>query len=218
MKKKQYVVIGLGRFGSSVAKTLYTLGKDVLAIDLDETIIQEISHDVTHAIQMDATDENALRSVGISNFDVAIVAIGSSMQSSIMVTILLKELGIKYIVVKAQNSLHAKVLNKIGADRVVLPERDMGTRVAYNLISTSILDHIELSPEYSIIEIMSPEKWHGKTLGELDIRSNYGINIMAIKRDNIVTMSPSADEQIEQNDTLIIIGGSNELSIIQSLK
>lgn len=217
MKKKQYVVIGLGRFGSSVAKTLYALGKDVLVIDLDETIIQEISNDVTHAIQMDATDENALKSVGISNFDVAIVAIGSGMQSSIMVTILLKELGIKYIVVKANNSLHAKVLNKIGADRVVLPERDMGTRVAYNLISTSILDHIELSPEYSIIEIISPEKWHGKTLGELDIRSNYGINIMAIKRNNIVTMSPSADEKVEPNDTLVIIGGSNELSIIQTL-
>lgn len=215
MKKKQYVVIGLGRFGSSVAKTLYGLGKDVLAIDSDETAIQEISKEVTHAIQLDATDESALRSVGIRNFDVAVVTIGSDIQSSTMVTLLLKELGIKHIVAKAHNNLHAKLLNKIGADRVVLPEKDMGVRVAYNLVSTNILDQIELSPDYSIIEIISPKEWSGKTLGELNVRANYGINVIAIKRDDFLNVSPDANDQIELDDILVIIGGVNELRIIE---
>ena len=130
---KQFVVIGLGRFGESVAKTLYSLGHDVLAIDMDEDSVQEISDSVTHAVQMDATDENALRTLGLRNFDVAVVTIGSNIQASVMITLLVKELGVKYIIAKGQSDLHAKVLYKIGADRVVLPEKDMGVRVAHNL-------------------------------------------------------------------------------------
>ncbi|MCR6513267.1 TrkA family potassium uptake protein, partial [Clostridium sp. LY3-2] len=165
MAKRQFVVIGLGRFGSSVAETLYGLGNDVLVIDKDEDLIQDISDKVTHAVQMDATDENALRSLGLRNFDVAVVTIGSNIQASVMVTLLVKELGVRYIIAKGNSDLHAKVLYKIGADRVILPEKDMGVRVAHNLVSESILDFIELSPDYSIMEIETLEEWTGSTLG-----------------------------------------------------
>ena len=171
MANKQFVIIGLGRFGSSIAKTLYSLGNDVLAIDKDEDIVQEIADSVTHAVQLDATDENALRALGIRNFDVAVVTIGDNIQSSIMATLLVKELGVKYIIAKGHSDLHAKVLYKIGADRVVLPEKDMGVRVAHNLVSANILDYIELSEDYSVMEIQVLDEWSGKTLNELRLRS-----------------------------------------------
>ena len=142
LAKKQFVIIGLGRFGASIAKTLYALGNDVLAIDKKEDLVQEISDSVTHAIQMDATDESALRTLGIRNFEVAVVTIGDNIQSSIMATLLVKELGVKYIIAKGNSDIHAKVLYKIGADRVILPEKDMGVRVAHNLVSSNILDYI----------------------------------------------------------------------------
>ena len=178
LAKKQFVIIGLGRFGASIAKTLYALGNDVLAIDKKEDLVQEISDSVTHAIQMDATDESALRTLGIRNFEVAVVTIGDNIQSSIMATLLVKELGVKYIIAKGNSDIHAKVLYKIGADRVILPEKDMGVRVAHNLVSSNILDYIELSPDYSIIEIDSPNEWCNKTMKELNLRSKYGINVI----------------------------------------
>jgi trk system potassium uptake protein len=217
MAKKQYVVIGLGRFGTSVAKTLYALDNDVLVIDSDDAAVQEIADNVTHAVQMDATDEGALRSLGIKNFDVAVITIGTNIQSSIMVTLLVKELGVKYIIAKAHNELHAKVLYKIGADRVVLPEKDMGVRVAHNLVSSNILDFIELSPDYSIVEITSPGQWQGKTLRELNIRVNHGINVMAIKRENGINISPGADDSIESGDVLVVIGGADELGRLENV-
>jgi len=167
MSNKQFLVIGLGRFGRAVAKTLFSMGHDVLAIDIDEDIVQEISDHVTHAVQLDATDESALKTIGINNFDVAVVTIGSNIQASVMITLVLKELGIKFIVCKGDSDLHAKVLYKIGADRIIQPEKDMGTRVAHNLASSNILDYIELSPEYSIIEIEAPREWFNHTLKEL---------------------------------------------------
>lgn len=216
MKKKQFVVIGLGRFGSSIAKTLYSLGNDVLAIDADEDIIQNIADSVTHAVQADATDENSLRTLGISNFDVAVVTIGSNVQASIMAALLAKDLGVKYILTKAHNELHAKVLKKIGVDRVIFPERDMGVRVAHNLVSTNILDYIELSSNYSIAEIASPQEWHGKTLKQLNMRSKYGINVMAIKKNDEVNILPSADGIVEQGDIVVAIGGIEELNELEN--
>ena len=217
MSKKQFVIIGLGRFGSSIAKTLHSLGNDVLAIDKDEDIVQEISDEVTHAVQLDATDENSLRSLGIRNFDVAVVTIGDNIQSSIMATLLVKELGVKYIIAKAQSDLHSKVLYKIGADRVVLPEKEMGVRVAHNLVSTNILDYIELSPDYSVIEIQASENWSGKTLSDLGLRSKYGINVMAIKRGNDVNISPLAEDIIESDDVIVAIGSGDDLSRIEGV-
>lgn len=217
MSNKQFVIIGLGRFGSSVARTLSDLGNDVLAIDKDEDIVQEISDEVTHAVQLDATDENALRSLGIRNFDVAVVTIGDNIQASIMATLLVKELGVKYIIAKAQSDLHSKVLYKIGADRVVLPEKEMGIRVAHNLVSTNILDYIELSPDYSVIEIQASENWSGKTLNDLGLRSKYGINIMAIKRGDDVNISPLAEDIIEADDIIVAIGSGEDLSRIEGV-
>lgn len=217
MSNKQFVIIGLGRFGSSIAKTLYSLGNDVLAIDKDEDIVQEIADSVTHAVQLDATDENALRSLGIRNFDVAVVTIGDNIQSSIMATLLVKELGVKYIIAKGHSDLHAKVLYKIGADRVVLPEKDMGIRVAHNLVSANILDYIELSDEYSVMEIQVLDEWAGKTLNELKLRSKYGINVMAIKRGDEVNLSPAADDIIEENDIIVAIGSAEDLSKLEGM-
>jgi potassium uptake system protein len=217
LSNKQFVIIGLGRFGSSIAKTLYSLGNDVLAIDKDEDIVQEIADSVTHAVQLDATDENALRSLGIRNFDVAVVTIGDNIQSSIMATLLVKELGVKYIIAKGHSDLHAKVLYKIGADRVVLPEKDMGIRVAHNLVSANILDYIELSDDYSVMEIQVLHEWAGKTLNELKLRSKYGINVMAIKRGDEVNLSPAADDIIEENDIIVAIGSAEDLSKLEGM-
>lgn len=215
MTSKQYVIIGLGRFGTSIAKTLYSLGNEVLAVDVDEEVIQEISSDVTHAVQADSTDESVLRALGLRNFDVAVITIGSDVQASIMATLLVKELGVKYVIAKAHNEVHAKVLYKIGADRVVFPERDMGVRVAHNLCSSNILDYIELSPDYSIMEVSAINKWIGKSLKELNIRSRFGINVMAIKRGNDINISPEADEYIRKGDILVVIGGTEELKVIE---
>ena len=216
MSNKQFVVIGLGRFGASVAKTLYGLGHDVLAIDKNEDLVQDIADDVTHAVQMDATDEAALKTLGIRNFDVAVVTIGASIQSSVMTTLLLKENGVKHIIAKGHSDLHAKVLYKIGADRVILPEKDMGIRVAHNLVSTNILDYIELSSDYSIIEVNSPGDWHGKTINELSLRSEYGINVVAIKRGGDVNVSPYADDLIEPGDIVVAIGSASDLSKLET--
>ena len=215
MSSKQFVIIGLGRFGSSVAKTLYALGHDVLAIDSNEDLVQEISDSVTHAVQMDASDENALRTLGLRNFDVAVVTIGANIQASVMATLLVKDMGIKYIIAKGNSDLHAKVLYKIGADRVILPEKDMGVRVAHNLVSSSILDYIELSPDYSIIEIESPKEWYGKSMKELSLRSKYGINVMAIKRNNEVNISPDADDVINKDDIVVAIGSAEDLTKLE---
>lgn len=217
MANKQFVVIGLGRFGTSVAKTLYSLGNDVLVIDKDEDLVQDISDSVTYAVQMDATDENALRTLGLRNFDVAVVTIGANIQASVMVTLLVKELGVKYIIAKGNSDLHAKVLYKIGADRVILPEKDMGVRVAHNLVSSSILDYIELSPDYSIMEIEALDEWQDKSLRELKLRSKYGINVMAIKKGDEINLTPSADDLVDAKDILVAIGSTQDIGNLEGM-
>ncbi|ABW19512.1 potassium channel family protein [Alkaliphilus oremlandii] len=212
---KQYVVIGCGRFGSSVAETLYKMGHDVLAVDGNEEIIQHISDKVTHAVQADATDEEILKTLGIRNFDVAIVTIGSNLQSSILTTSIVKELGVRYVVAKANTEIHAKLLYKVGADRVVFPERDMGMRVAHNLVSTNVLDYIELAPDYSVMEIAVVDEWIGKTLLDLNIRSKYGINVMAIKRKHEINVSPIAMDRLEKDDVLVVIGNNKALKKLE---
>ncbi len=208
---KQFIVVGLGRFGISVAETLSELGHDVLAIDKDEQIIQDIADKVTHAVQLDATDEYALRTLGVRNFDVAVVTIGSNIQSSIMVTLLLKEAGVNYIICKGQSELHKKVLLKIGADRVILPEKDMGIRVAHNLVSSNLVDLIELSEDYQIIEMKAPVSWVGKTLKQLDIRANYGITILAVREKDDINISPTADVVIPPDSVIVAVGSNDDL-------
>ncbi|WP_461205562.1 potassium channel family protein [Clostridium sp. DL1XJH146] len=217
MKKRQFIVIGLGRFGYSIATTLYSLGYDVLAIDENEEKVQSISDEVTHAVQADATDENILRTLGIRNFDVAVISIGSNVQANIMAALLCKDLGVPHIVAKAHSNLHEKVLIKLGVNKIVFPERDMGVRVAHNLVSSSILDYINLSPEYSITEIAVPESWYGKSLQELDLRAKYGINVMAIKRGKDINVSPSALDQVQAGDKILSIGGVEEIGKIEEV-
>nr|WP_280956779.1 TrkA family potassium uptake protein [Acetohalobium arabaticum] len=211
-KMKQFVVVGLGRFGTSVATSLAEEGYDVLAIDKEEDLVQEITDKVTHAVQADATDEDSLKTLGVNNFDVAVVSIGDDIQSSLLATLILKELGVEYVVVKAQTKLHGKVLNKIGADKIVYPERDMGVRVAYNLVTTNVLDYIELSPNYSIIEVLATDKLTGKTLRELELRAKFGINVIAIKKEeNEINVTPEADDMVESGDVLVVMGQEKDL-------
>jgi trk system potassium uptake protein TrkA len=215
---KQYAVIGLGRFGSSVAKTLSDMGCEVLAIDIDEERVQRVEGFVTHAVQADATDESALRSLGIRNADAAIVSIGQDLEASILATLILKDLGIGRVVCKALNELHGKVLEKVGADRVVYPERDMGVRVAHNLVSSSLIDYIELSPDYSVAEIVARPEFAGKTLRELNLRAryDYAINIIAIRSGDTVRISPRADDRIGENDVLVVMGSNEAIKQLQS--
>ncbi len=213
--KKQFVAIGCGRFGSSVALKLMELGYEVMVVDKNEETIQNIADKVTYAVQADATDENTIKSLGIRNFDVAIISIGANIQSSILVTLMAKELGVKYVVAKAQNELHGKVLYKIGADRVVFPEREMGIRIANNLVSDNILDYIELAPDYSIMEVVALPEWLGKSLKEINMRSTYGINVMAIKHGLDINIAVGPDDQIKEGDVLVVIGHNDDLKNIE---
>ncbi|HEX5564014.1 MAG TPA: TrkA family potassium uptake protein [Sporosarcina sp.] len=209
--KKEFVVIGLGRFGGSIVNELVELSVDVMAIDISPDRVEEFAQIATTAVAADTTDESALRSLGIRNFEHVVVAIGENIQASILTTLILKEIGVKRITVKAQNDYHAKVLRKIGADQVVHPERDMGKRIANNLVSNNILDYLELSDEYSIAEIRANEKLAGFTLIDLDIRAKYGVNIVAIKREAQILVSPQAIEEIQLNDILIVIGSDLDI-------
>ncbi len=213
--KKQYVVIGLGRFGTSVAKTLVDQDADVLVIDINEEKVDQAISFATHAVQADATDEQALKSLGIRNFDVACVCLGE-IQSSIMAALICKEQGIDLVLVKAQSEVHAKVLYKMGVDKVVFPERDMGIRVAHNLISSNILDFIELSDDYGIAEIEALPVWVGKTLIDLDFRKKYGVNIIAIKGpENAINVSPLPGDVIADGDVLVVIGEEESISRLE---
>lgn len=212
---KQFVIIGLGRFGFSIAKTLAEHGYDVLAIDSDEKKVDDISDYVTHAVKADAADEKTLQTLGVSKFDVAIISIGDNLHTNILSTLLLKELGISYVIVKAQDKLHAKVLIKAGADRVVNPEKDMGERLAKNLLSTNILDYFEFARNHSIAEIKILSSMVGKTLQEIEFRKKYNLNVMAIKRNQELIMSPGANDQILEDDTLIVMGSNENLDKIR---
>lgn len=210
--KKEFAVIGLGRFGGSICRALSEQGMEVMAIDNNEERVNQFAMIVSHAVVGDTTDEAVLKSLGIRNFDHVIVAIGDDIQSSILTTLILKELGVKNITVKAQNDYHEKVLLKIGADHVVHPERDMGKRIAHNIISNNVLDYLELSEEHSIVEIVASSKLDGHSLIDLDIRAKYGINIVAIKRQDDILVSPQANEVIRKGDILIVIGADLDIN------
>lgn len=210
--KKEFAVIGLGRFGGSIVRELSDQGLEVMAIDNKEERVNEFSMIASHAVMGDTTDESVLKGLGIRNFDHVIVAIGDDIQASILTTLILKELGVQNITVKAQNDYHEKVLLKIGADNVVHPERDMGKRIAHKLVSNSVLDYLELSEEHSIVEIAAGGGLIGHSILELDIRAKYGINIVAIKRGSEINVSPHASELILEHDILIVIGADSDIT------
>ncbi|NQT33413.1 MAG: TrkA family potassium uptake protein [Candidatus Omnitrophica bacterium] len=226
---KQYAVIGLGRFGSSVAKTLAEKEQQVLAVDANEELVQDIMEYVTKAVCLDATDEKAAKSAGLQNVDVAVCAIGTNVEASILVTLMLKDLGVHEIVCKATSEAHKKVLEKIGATKVILPERDTGVRIAETLVSLSgqVRDYIGLSGNSSIIEILAPEKFIGKNLRELAIRAEYGVNVIAIKKETTVVengeerteekidVSPKAEDIIEKGDILVVFGENKKIETLR---
>lgn len=212
MDKKEFIVIGLGRFGMSMAKTLAQNDCEVLVLDHDEEKTKAMAEVVTCAVTGDVTDPEVLSGLGIRNFDGAIVAIGTDLEASIMATMLVKELGIRHILAKAQSEIHAKVLRKVGADMVVFPEKEMGIRYANNLIHGNFFDAVELSPDYSMMEINVRREWEGKSLKELNLRAKYKINVIGIKKEEGFDVSPDAEEALSQNYVLIAIGRNEVLN------
>jgi trk system potassium uptake protein TrkA len=219
MERKQFIVIGMGRFGQSVARCLTAMGKEVLAVDKGEENINDIAPFVTHAVQADATDEKTLSALGLRNFDVAVVTIGDDIQASILVTLLCKELGVGFVVAKAQSDLHAKVLLKIGADKVVFPERDMGMRLAHNLAAANVIDYIQVSGDLSVLEVGALDIWAEKSLMDLDFRMKYGANVIAIKgKDGKLNTLPRGDDVIHKGDTLIVVGQATDIARLEKVQ
>ncbi len=216
-RMKQYAVFGLGLFGESLARSLYEMGHEVLAVDSEAELVEAVAPFVTQAVQLDATEESALETLGIRNFDAAIVSIGHNTRDSILVCVLLKEMGIPYLVAKAMDDLHAKVLRKVGVDRVVFPERDMGKRVARTLALPNVVELMNLTEEHQLVEIVVPKKWIGHSIREIDVRRRFGVSIVAIQRKGQLLPSPPADTVFEQEDLLLALGNKKETDHIDTL-
>ena len=210
---KQIAILGLGRFGRALARTLVEMGHDVMGVDANEAVVEKMAPVLTNCVQADVMDEQTLLSLGVTNFDIVVVGIGNSdMQASIFTTLMLKEMGVEHVVCKVSSNKHARILLKLGADRVVYPERDMGMRFAHSIAQSDVLEFIELSEEYSMMEINAPKYLIGKSLKESDVRSNYNINIVAIKRGKKIMVNPSPDAVLEQGDVLLAIGETQALT------
>lgn len=223
MKRKQFGVIGLGRFGSAMATTLTELGHDVIGVDADESRVQQLADVITQALQIDATDERTLRAAGVRDVDVAVVSIGENIESSLLVVMQLRELGIRTIVAKAVTPLHGRILEKLGVSRVIFPEREMAVRVAHSLVMPNVLDYIELSRDFSIVEVPAPDAFVGRTLKQLELRPRLGLTLIAIKRRSpdsrviVTNIAPAADEEIRPGDTLALLGSNERLNQLDQL-
>ena len=211
MAGQQVMVIGLGRFGSALARELERLGHEVLAVDRNEAIVNDIADEVTHAVQLDASDEDALRSAGAADFRHAVVAISGLTEPSIFATMALKRLGVRNVIAKAGSRLHGEILDRVGADRVVYPERETGERLAHSFAVANIIDYLDVAPEFGIAKIRPPKSFMGKTLGEVDLRGRLSLTPVAIRREKRVIVSPTRDERIVEGDELILIGRDDNL-------
>lgn len=212
MKDKSFAVIGLGQFGTALAITLAESNYDVLVIDDKEENIQEIADKVTYAVKADVREPGILQSLGVQNVDVAIVAVSENIEASITATMQAKELGVPFVMAKATNGLHGRILNKIGADQVIYPEQSMGLRVAKNLMSSGFLDIFELSSEFSMAEFLIPDEWVGKTLSELSIREKFNINVIGVKQGEDVDVNLRPDVPLPLDCTVIAIGKNRDLN------
>lgn len=217
MAKKEIAVFGIGRFGHNVAKTLFRLGHTVLAVDKDEERIQGVVDHSTRAIQADVTDDEAIKAMGVAGFDAAVVAIGSRLEDSVLAAMALKEHGVRHILAKASSERHGRLLQRVGADRIVFPERDMAIRTAKTIVSANVLDLIEITPDVSIEEVTAGGRLVGRSLAELDLRARYGVTIIAIRRGSRVIVSPGASETIMDDDTLVAIGPNANLDQLETL-
>lgn len=209
---KQYIVVGLGRFGRAIAETLCEAGEEVLGVDMNMDLVEDMRDRITQAVQMDAMDRDALTALGVKDFDVAFVTMGSDIRASGTITLMLKELGVKRVIAKAHDDFHGRMLEKLGADKVLFPERDMGRRIAHNLVSGNIIDFLELSPDYSMAEVHPMREWVGRPLRELALRSSAGINIIAIKSGDIVDPMPQPETVIREDDKLLVVAREETLS------
>ncbi|MBI2972915.1 MAG: TrkA family potassium uptake protein [Armatimonadetes bacterium] len=212
-----FAVIGIGRFGSAVVRTLFEMGHHVLAMDKHEDALRRVADFSTHAVQIDSTDSEALRAVGITNFDAVIVAIGAGVQESILTTLILKEIGCKRVVSKAVDELQGRVLEKVGADQVVYPERDSAVRLARSLASRNVVDLLELSPGFMVEEVSVSPKVQGRTLADLDLRTRTGVNVLLIKRDSQILVTPPSETQLKQGDVLVVVGDKAQLTRLESV-
>lgn len=223
MKRKQFGVIGLGRFGSAMATTLAELGHDVVGVDSDESRVQRLADVIAQVLQIDATDERALRAAGIQDVNVAVVSIGENIESSLLVVMQLRELGVETIVAKAVTPLHGRILEKLGVSRVIFPEREMAMRVAHSLVMPNVIDYIELSRDFSIVEVPAPDAFVGRTLKQLELRPRLGLTLIAIKRKSddsgaiVTNIAPAADETIRRGDILALLGGNERLNQLDQL-
>jgi trk system potassium uptake protein len=223
VKRKQFGVIGLGRFGSAIAITLTELGHDVIGVDGDEARVQQLADIITHSLQIDATDEKALRAAGIQDVDVAVVSIGENIESSLLVVMQLRELGIQTVVAKAVTPLHGRILEKLGVSRVIFPEREMAIRIAHSLVIPNVIDYIELSRDFSIVEVPAPEAFVGRTLKQLELRPRLGLTLIAVKRRSdasgavVTNIAPAADETIRHGDILALLGSNERLNQLDQL-
>lgn len=223
MARRQFAVIGLGRFGSAMATTLSELGQDVIGVDGDAEKVRQLADTVTQAVELDATDERALRSISIQDVDVAVVSIGENIESSLLVVMQLLELGVKSIVAKAVTPLHGRILEKLGVSRVIFPEREMAVRIAHGLVMPNVIDYIELSRDFSIVEVPAPDMFVGRTLKQLELRPKYGLTLIAIKRqpsptaEQVTNISPSADEIIQPGDVLSLLGSNQRLNALDAM-
>ena len=214
---KSYVVIGLGRFGSTLARQLCKLGAEVLAMDVHHDLVQQVADDVTHAVVGDAQDKDVLRALGVRDFDCAIVAIGTNLAASVLTVMNLQELEVPYIICKAHDETHSRVLQKLGVNKVVIPEQENAARLARSLNSHNVLDYIELSEDYGILELPAPRSWIGKSLKELNIRAKLGVNIIAVENGQKTNVSPSADYTIGEGDIMVVRGDNYSLEAVQKL-
>lgn len=214
---KTFVVIGLGRFGMAVATELSGLGHEVLAIDGNEDNVQKVVDQVTHAVTGDARDPSVLRALGVRNYDCAIVAVGDDVGNSALITLNLKELGVKQVICKAQSHVHRKVLEKIGADRVVFPEHEMGIKLAQSLSNSNILNFIELSDDYGIVEITTPRSWRGRSLKDLDVRARYRVNIIAVRNAQGINVAPGGEYVLADDDVVVALGADEDTNRLHDL-
>jgi len=223
MKRRQFGVIGLGRFGSAMASTLGQLGHDVIGVDGNEDRVRQVADLITSAVQLDATDGKALRAAGLQDVDVAVVSIGENIESSVMAVMLLQEIGVKTVIAKAVTPLHARILEKLGVSRVVFPEREVAVRLAHSLVLPNVIDYVELSGDYSIVEIPAPPAFIGRTLKQLELRPRWGLTLIAIKRrpspgqPPVTTVAPLADELIREGDVLALLGANDRVSQLDKL-
>ena len=215
---KSYVVIGLGRFGTEMALKLYDCGEDVLAIDTDENIIDKISDRVTKAAAADARDLDVLRKLGVEDFDRAVVAVGSDLAASALITMNLKTLGVPFIICKAHDDTYREILEKLGANRVIIPEREMADKLAKGLTTAGVMEYIELSSEYGIVEMAPPAEWLGKTIRSLELRSRYGANVIAVRRGENLRIPPEIDTPLDDDCILVILGSYKVIEKLEKME